>query len=53
MSSSGSDTKSFPWPPPTPTTQAPFDRELLVRDGKTLGDVADRLTKSLAGLGYS
>ncbi len=52
-SSSGNGIKSFPWPPPTPTTQAELDRGLLVRDGKTLGDVAGRLTKALAGRGYS
>jgi hypothetical protein len=52
-SKSDNGIESFPWPPPVPTTQAEFDRDLLVRDGKTLGDVADRLTKALAGLGYS
>ena len=51
--SPGDDIVSFPWPPPTPTTQAVLDRTLLARNAATLGDVAERLTTALAGLGYS
>ena len=53
VESSGDDIVSFPWPPPTPTTQAVLDRTLLARNAATLGDVAERLTTALAGLGYS
>jgi len=43
---------TFPWPPPQPTSKAPIDRALLVRDGDTLGDAANRLTAALARAGY-
>ena len=49
----GDDIVSFPWPPPAPTTQTVLNRTLLVRDAATLGDVAERLTTALEGLGYS
>ena len=49
----GDDIVSFPWPPPAPTTQTVLNRTLLVRDAVTLGDVAERLTTALEGLGYS
>ena len=44
---------SFPWPPPKPTTRAAMERSLLARaDGATLGDVARRLERALASVGY-
>ena len=49
----GGDIVSFPWPPPAPTTQTVLNRALLTRNAATLGDVAERLTTALDGLGYS
>jgi hypothetical protein len=44
---------TFPWPPPLPTTRTVLDRALVAADATTLGEVAERLTTALGGLGYS
>jgi len=45
----------FPWPPPTPTTDAQIPEEFGIADGngRTYGNLADRLESALTKSGYN